>query len=77
MRRLVRIGLKAALWGFVALWLAYTGAFYKFNDAALGAFITRKVGAVDRGQFILKRVRYPVLGRARFDRPQYAGARRR
>ena len=62
MRRLVRIGFKAALWGFVALWLAYTGAFFKLNDAALGEFITRKVGAVDRGQFVLKRARYPYWG---------------
>ncbi|MGZ3443401.1 MAG: hypothetical protein ACXVDD_27960, partial [Polyangia bacterium] len=62
MRRLLRIALKALLWGFVALWLAYTAAYFKFNDAVLGAFITRKVGAVDRGQFILRHARYPYWG---------------
>ena len=59
MRRLVRIAFKAALWGFVALWLAYTGAYFKLNDAALGGFITRKVGAVERGQFILRSAHSP------------------
>jgi len=58
-RRLLRVTLKAGLWGFVALWVAYTVAYFKLNDAALGEFITRKVGAVERGQFILKRAHFP------------------
>ena len=69
---------KAALWAFVALWLAYTAAYFKFNDAALGAFITKRVG--DRRS----RAVHPapralsVLGRARLDpHPEHAGARRR
>ncbi|HWE28049.1 MAG TPA: hypothetical protein VHB97_08615, partial [Polyangia bacterium] len=62
MGRLFRIAFKTALWGFVALWLAYTGAFFKLNDRTLGDLITRKVGAVDRGQFILRRAHYPYWG---------------
>ncbi|HEX8952010.1 MAG TPA: hypothetical protein VF945_09205, partial [Polyangia bacterium] len=62
MRRLVRIVFKTALWAFIALWLAYTVAYFKLNDATLGAFITRKVGAVDRGQFLLKSAHYPYWG---------------
>jgi len=61
-RRLLRIAFKAAIWGFLALWLAYTAAYFKLNDAALGDFITRKVNAVERGQFILKRARFPYWG---------------
>ncbi|MCU1282772.1 MAG: hypothetical protein JWM53_6318 [bacterium] len=62
MRRLFRIVLKASLWAFIALWLAYSAAYFRFNDATLGDFITRKVGAVDRGQFLLRHARYPYWG---------------
>ena len=62
MRRLLRILFKATLWAFIALWLAYSAAYFKFNDTALGDLITRKVGAVDRGQFILRHARYPYWG---------------
>ena len=62
MRRLIRRALKTVLWALVALWLAYTVAFFKFNDTTLGDFITRKVGAVDRGQFILRHARFPYWG---------------
>lgn len=54
--------IKAALWGVVALWLAYSGVYLELNDETLGAFITRKVGAVDRGQFLLRRAHYPYWG---------------
>ena len=62
MRRLGRLVFRIAIWGFVALWLAYTAAYYKFNDDVLGSFITKKVDAVDRGQFILKRAHFPYWG---------------
>ena len=40
MRRLFRLLLRTAFFGLLALWLAYTAAFYKFNDATLGDFAT-------------------------------------
>src|SRR4051812_45511407 len=61
-RRLFRLTFKIALWVFVVLWAAYTIAYFRFNDQILGAFITKRVGAVDRGQFILKHARYPYWG---------------
>jgi hypothetical protein len=61
-RRLFRILFKTSLWAFIVLWLAYTAAYFKFNDTVLGSFITRKVGAVDRGQFILRHARYTYWG---------------
>lgn len=62
MRRLASIVFKGALWGFIALWLAYTAAYFRFNDATLGAFITRKVSTVERGRFVLERARFPYWG---------------
>ncbi|MDB4965603.1 MAG: hypothetical protein JWN44_1292 [Myxococcales bacterium] len=62
MRRLFRLLFKIGLWAFVVLWAAYTIAYFRFNDGVLGDFITKRVGAVDRGQFILKRARYPYWG---------------
>jgi hypothetical protein len=61
-RRLFSILLKVALWVLVALWLAYSAAYFKLNDATLGRFITRKVDAVDRGQFILRYAHFPYWG---------------
>lgn len=62
MRRLVRLFVKLVAGILVVLSLAYTVAFFKFNDAALGAFISRRVSAVDRGRFELGRARYPYWG---------------
>ncbi len=62
MRRLFRILFKAALWAFVALWLGYSAAYFRLNDAVLGSLVTRKVGAVERGQFLLRYAHYPYWG---------------
>ena len=76
MRRLASIVFKIALWGFIALWLAYTAAYFRFNDATLGAFITRKVSTVERGRFELERARFPYWGGPGVDRAQHRGPRR-
>jgi hypothetical protein len=61
-RRLVRFAIALTLGILAILWAAYTVAFYKFNDAALGRFISNRVEAVDRGQFRLIHARYPYWG---------------
>jgi autotransporter translocation and assembly factor TamB len=61
-RRLFRLLLRLTLGGLALLWLAYTVAYFKFNDAILGDFITKRVSHVNRGQFILRHARYPYWG---------------
>lgn len=62
MRRLFHAVFRLALWGLCALWLAYSIAYFKFNDVTLGRFITKRVNAVERGSFILGHARYPYWG---------------
>lgn len=59
MRRLFRVLVRLTLGILVILWAAYTVAYFKFNDAVLGRFISDKVEAADRGQFELGHARYP------------------
>jgi hypothetical protein len=46
----------------LVLWAAYTVAFFQFNDATLGRFISNRVEAVDRGKFELKVAHFPYWG---------------
>ena len=62
MRRLFRLLFRLTLGALALLWLAYSVAYFKFNDATLGAFITKRVNAVERGRFVLGRARYPYWG---------------
>ena len=42
--------------------VAYTIAYYKFNDAVLGDFISDRVNRVERGDFRIKIAHFPYWG---------------
>src|SRR5207248_2701536 len=50
------------MWGMSLFLVAYTIAYYKFNDAVLGDFISDRVNRVERGDFRLKIAHFPYWG---------------